>query len=214
MKNSVLEGALRVAPISLIGDDFLSSVLIGTHGNDNLIVSDPVGRVAARRGADEVTADAPIVLAALGRGELAGTKVISLSGDVLRPGNYEVPFGFPLQTLLHDWAGGPGAGRTIQAVTMAGISGGFLAGDDLDVSLDEPSVRAKGSMLGAAGIIKANFTGGEPLLRADTPLMMRRAVAAATPCDCVHLSVETESVPCCVCVFKPQLDVRRRSRAC
>lgn len=32
--------------------------------------------------------------------------------------------------------------------------------------------------LGAAGIIKANFTGGEPLLRADTPLLMRRAVAA------------------------------------
>jgi MoaA/NifB/PqqE/SkfB family radical SAM enzyme len=32
--------------------------------------------------------------------------------------------------------------------------------------------------LGAAGILKANFTGGEPLLRADTPLLMRRAVAA------------------------------------
>jgi NADH:ubiquinone oxidoreductase subunit F (NADH-binding) len=36
---------------------------------------------------------------------------------------------------------------------MAGISGGFLAGDDLDVTLDEPSVRARQSMLGAGGIM-------------------------------------------------------------
>ncbi len=89
----------------------------------------------------------------LGLEELAGTKVISLSGDIARPGNYEVPFGMSLQTLLHDWAGGPLAGRTIQAVSMAGISGGFLALGDLDVNLDEPSVRAKGSMLGAGGIM-------------------------------------------------------------
>lgn len=89
----------------------------------------------------------------LGLGEHPGTKVISLSGDIQRPGNYEVPFGFPLQTLLNDWAGGPREGRSIQAVTMAGISGGFLAGDDLAVTLDEPCIRAKGSFLGAGGII-------------------------------------------------------------
>ena len=89
----------------------------------------------------------------LGLGEFAGTKVVSLSGDVQRPGNYEVPFGLPLRTLLYDWAGGPAPGRTIQAVTMAGLSGGFLAGDDLDVTLDEPSIRRKGTFLGAAGIM-------------------------------------------------------------
>jgi NADH:ubiquinone oxidoreductase subunit F (NADH-binding) len=89
----------------------------------------------------------------LGLGELAGTKLISLSGDVKRPGNYEVPIGFPLQTLLNDWAGGAPDGREIQAVTMAGLSGGFLAGDDLDVTLDEPCIRSKGSFLGAGGII-------------------------------------------------------------
>lgn len=89
----------------------------------------------------------------LGRGDHAGTKVISLSGDVERPGNYEVPLGLPLSTLLHDWAGGGRGGRSIQAVTMAGLSGGFLAGDDLDVTLDEPSIRAKKSFLGAGGIM-------------------------------------------------------------
>ena len=90
----------------------------------------------------------------LGLGEHAGTKVISVSGDIRHPGNYEVPLGLPLQTLLHEWAGGPsGEGRSIAAVTMAGLSGGFLAGDDLDVTLDEPSIRSKGSFLGAGGIM-------------------------------------------------------------
>ncbi|UCC25154.1 MAG: NAD(P)H-dependent oxidoreductase subunit E [Gemmatimonadales bacterium] len=89
----------------------------------------------------------------LGRGEHRGTKVISLSGDVARPGNYEVPMGLPLATLIHDWAGGIREGNEIQAVTMAGLSGGFLAGEDLDVTLDEPSIRARGSFLGAGGIM-------------------------------------------------------------
>ncbi len=89
----------------------------------------------------------------LGRGEQAGTKVISLSGDVARPGNYEVPLGFPLGELIDEWAGGVGEGRTIQAVTMAGLSGGYLAGEDLDVTLDEPSIRSKDSFLGAGGIM-------------------------------------------------------------
>ena len=87
----------------------------------------------------------------LGEGKHAGTKITSLSGDVERPGNYEVPIGLPLSTLLFDWAGGPRSGRTIQAVTMAGLSGGFLK--DLDVTLDEPALRSRGSFLGAGGIM-------------------------------------------------------------
>jgi NADH-quinone oxidoreductase subunit F len=89
----------------------------------------------------------------LGLGEHAGTKIISLSGDIRRPGNYEIPIGLPLRTLLHDWAGGPLEGRTIQAVTMAGLSGGFLAGPDLEVTLDEPTLRGRGSFLGAGGVM-------------------------------------------------------------
>jgi len=83
----------------------------------------------------------------------AGTKVISLSGDIQRPGNYEAPMGFSLSTLLDEWAGGAHGGRSIQAVTMAGLSGGFLAGSDLDVTLDEPSIRSRESFLGAGGIM-------------------------------------------------------------
>ncbi|HCK09458.1 MAG: hypothetical protein CME21_14790 [Gemmatimonadetes bacterium] len=89
----------------------------------------------------------------LGMGDHAGTKVISVSGDVRRPGNYEIPVGLELCTLLEEWAGGASQGRSIQAVTMAGVSGGYLAGADLNVPLDEASVREKGALLGAAGIM-------------------------------------------------------------
>jgi NADH-quinone oxidoreductase subunit F len=89
----------------------------------------------------------------LGLAPHAGTKLISLLGDVARPGNYEVPIGLPLRTLLHDWAGGPGPGRTVQAVTMAGLSGGLLGPEALDVTLDEPCLRGRGSFLGAGGIM-------------------------------------------------------------
>ena len=89
----------------------------------------------------------------LGLNGQPGTKVISLSGDIAKPGNYEVPFGLPLKTLLYDWGGGTPDGRKIQAVTMAGLSGGFVAGDALDATLDEPSLRSYGSFLGAGGII-------------------------------------------------------------
>lgn len=91
--------------------------------------------------------------AGLGSGEHKGTKIISLSGDVQRPGNYEIPIGLPLKTLLEEWAGGPNEGREFQAVTMAGLSGGFIGTADFAVTLDEPSLRAKQSFLGAGGVM-------------------------------------------------------------
>lgn len=88
----------------------------------------------------------------LGIGDNAGTKIFSVSGDVKRPGNYELPLGTPLRELIEGYAGGVREGK-LKAVTMAGISGGFLGGKALDVRLDIPSVREAGSLLGAGGII-------------------------------------------------------------
>lgn len=89
----------------------------------------------------------------LGIGEHNGTKLISLSGDIRSPGNYEVPIGLSLSTLVNEWAGGPLENRSIQAVTMAGLSGGFIAGNDLNVTLDDPALKMLGSFLGAGGIM-------------------------------------------------------------
>jgi NADH-quinone oxidoreductase subunit F len=122
-----------------------------THGYEGLPTV--VNNVETLAAAAQIARQGAEWYRGLGLNGHAGTKVISLSGDVRRPGNYEVPFGLPLQTLLQDWAGGPPKGRQIQAVTMAGLSGGFLADDDLDVTLDDPSMRAKSSFLGAGGIM-------------------------------------------------------------
>jgi len=123
-----------------------------THGFENLPTA--VNNVETLASVPQIMRRSPEWYQKLGLDGKAGTKVISLSGDIQRPGNYEVPFGLPLRTLLYDWAGGPLTGRAIQAVTMAGLSGGFLAKDDLaTATIDEPSIRSKGSMLGAAGMI-------------------------------------------------------------
>lgn len=123
-----------------------------THGYENLPTA--VNNVETLAAAAQILRKGAAWYRGLGLGDHAGTKVISLSGDVQRPGNYEVPFGLPAKTLLYEWAGGPLPGRTLQAVSMAGISGGFLAGDALErLTLDEASARSHGSMLGAAGMM-------------------------------------------------------------
>ena len=123
-----------------------------TNGFEDLPTA--VNNVETLASVPQIMRRAPEWYHGLGIGDHVGTKVISLSGDIQRPGNYEVPFGLPLRTLLYDWAGGPLPGRAIQAVTMAGLSGGCLAGDALETAtIDEPSIRSKGSMLGAAGMI-------------------------------------------------------------
>ena len=123
-----------------------------THGYEDLPTV--VNNVETLASVPPILVHGPDWYQGLGLGDHAGTKVISLSGDIARPGNYEVPIGLPLRTLLHEWAGGPVNGRSILAVTMAGLSGGFIAGADLDeVSLDEPSIRSKGGFLGAGGIM-------------------------------------------------------------
>ena len=122
-----------------------------THGYEDLPTV--VNNVETLASVGPILANGAEWYRGLGLLDHAGTKVISLSGDIARPGNYEVPLGLPLPTLLDDWAGGPGEGRTIQAVTMAGLSGGFLGPNELDVTLDEPGLRARGSFLGAGGVI-------------------------------------------------------------
>ena len=122
-----------------------------THGFDDLPTA--VNNVETLAAVPQILRKGADWHVGLGLGDNAGTKVISVSGDVRRPGNYEIPVGLSLRVLLEEWAGGAGDGRSIQAVTMAGVSGGLLAGEDLDVPLDTQSVAEKGALLGAAGIM-------------------------------------------------------------
>ena len=88
-----------------------------------------------------------------GLGEAAGNKLYSLSGDVLRPGLYELPMGTSLRQLVFTHGGGMLAGRGFKAVFTGGPSNTLLTAADLDVALDFESLRARGSRLGTGAMI-------------------------------------------------------------
>jgi NADH:ubiquinone oxidoreductase subunit F (NADH-binding) len=55
-----------------------------------------------------------------------GLRLVSISGDVNRPGVYEVPIGQTVRELIFDCAGGMRDGQQLQAICTSGPSGGFL----------------------------------------------------------------------------------------
>jgi NADH:ubiquinone oxidoreductase subunit F (NADH-binding) len=91
----------------------------------------------------------------LGRGEACGTKLFSISGDVARPGVYELAQGAPARELIEAAGGVVG---TLQAFSPGGASSGFLPPSELDVALDFGPLSAVGSMLGSAGVVVLNDT--------------------------------------------------------
>ncbi len=105
-----------------------------------------------------VLRNGPEWFAKIGPEKSPGTKVFSVSGKVERPGNYEVPMGTPLRTLLEDHAGGVLGGRRLKAWTPGGSSTPMLTDEHLDVGLDFESVAAAGSLLGTGAIIVLDET--------------------------------------------------------
>ncbi len=91
--------------------------------------------------------------AAIGTPKSTGTRIFSVSGHVGRPGNYELPMGVPLRTLIEDYAGGVAEGRRLKAVIPGGSSSPVLPADRIDTPLDFESIAAAGSSLGSAGVI-------------------------------------------------------------
>ena len=96
--------------------------------------------------------------AALGKPNNGGTKIFSMSGDVAKPGNYEVPLGTPFATLL-ELAGGMRDGKKIKAVIPGGSSMPVLTGDVMMATdMDYDSIAKAGSMLGSGAVIVMDET--------------------------------------------------------
>jgi len=90
---------------------------------------------------------------AIGKGAATGTKLYSLSGDVLHPGVYELPMGTSLRELIYVHGGGLLSGKSVKAVFTGGPSNNLLTPADLDVPLDFDSLRAIGASLGTGAMI-------------------------------------------------------------
>ncbi|MCH7662664.1 MAG: NADH-quinone oxidoreductase subunit NuoF [Chloroflexi bacterium] len=84
-----------------------------------------------------------------------GTKVFSLSGNVAKPGNYELPMGTTFRELIFEYGGGIPLGREIKAIMPAGASSSLIVANDkaLDTAMDYENVQNVGAMLGSASII-------------------------------------------------------------
>jgi NADH-quinone oxidoreductase subunit F len=96
--------------------------------------------------------------AGLGRPNNGGTKIFSVSGDVARPGNYEIRLGTPFATLL-DLAGGMRGGANLKAVIPGGSSMPVLPADIMMATdMDYDSIAKAGSMLGSGAVIVMNDT--------------------------------------------------------
>jgi NADH-quinone oxidoreductase subunit F len=93
--------------------------------------------------------------AKVGTDTSSGTKVVSVSGQIKRPGNYEIVLGTPVRELLFDLAGGPLDGRTFKAFFPGGSSAPVLPLTDevLDLGYDFDTLAKAGSMLGSGAII-------------------------------------------------------------
>ncbi len=91
--------------------------------------------------------------AKLGVSNSTGTKLVSVSGHVRRPGNYEIELGMPSREIIYGLAGGPEEGREVKLWFPGGSSSPVLTKDDLDLAYDFDSMAKAGSMLGSGAII-------------------------------------------------------------
>ena len=112
-----------------------------------------------------------------------GTVVFSLSGNVERPGNYELELGTPLRELIYDIGGGIPGGRELKAIIPGGSSTTLMTPDLLDTPLDFNSVAESGSQLGAAAVIVIDDRACMvQLALRSTQFYMHESCGRCTPC--------------------------------
>ena len=90
---------------------------------------------------------------AQGVGGSAGLKFIGVSGDVVRPGVYEVPMGTPVSELIFKYAGGISGGKKLKGFAPSGPSSGYLPASMADVKLDFKALAEAGSMMGSGALV-------------------------------------------------------------
>jgi NADH-quinone oxidoreductase subunit F len=96
--------------------------------------------------------------AKLGVPDSRGTRVVSISGHVERPGNYEIENGTSLRALIYDVGGGIPNGRDLKAVIPGGSSTVILRYDEIDVGYDFNSLLKLNTAMGSAGVVVLDDT--------------------------------------------------------
>jgi NADH:ubiquinone oxidoreductase subunit F (NADH-binding) len=103
--------------------------------------------------ATAILARGPEWFKAQGKGGSVGMKFVGVSGDVNRPGVFEVPMGTKYSELIYENAGGILGNRSLLAFAASGPSSGYLPASMADLPLDWNAVAAAGSMVGSGAIV-------------------------------------------------------------
>ncbi|HJW89701.1 MAG TPA: NADH-quinone oxidoreductase subunit NuoF [Anaerolineales bacterium] len=114
-----------------------------------------------------------------------GTKVFSLSGQVNRPGNYELPLGTTFRELIYEHGGGIPSDRQIKAIMAAGASSALIVANEeaLDTPMDYESVPQLGAQLGSASVIIIDETVSiDWLLHKTLHFFSHESCGKCTPC--------------------------------
>jgi len=89
----------------------------------------------------------------LGTEKSPGTKIFTISGDVSKPGYYEVEMGITLRQLIYDFAGGIKDGKEFYAALLGGAAGTFVNDTVLDTPMGYDTLKEKGAVLGSGAIM-------------------------------------------------------------
>jgi NADH-quinone oxidoreductase subunit F len=113
-----------------------------------------------------------------------GTKVVSVSGGVRRPGNYEVELGIPTRELIYELAGGPLPGREVKALYPGGSSSPVLTAEEaMDLPYSFEAMAEAGSMLGSGSVIVADDSVSIPHMALRTARFYHHeSCGKCTPC--------------------------------
>ena len=109
----------------------------------------------------------------------AGLKFIGVSGDVVRPGVYEIPMGTSMSDLIFNHAGGIVGGKKLKAFAPSGPSSGYLPASMADVHIDFKSLADAGSMLGSGAVVVC----AEPACMLDMALERDAILSATNPAE-------------------------------
>ncbi len=121
--------------------------------------------------------------AAIGVPNNTGFKIFSVSGHVNKPGNYEVPMGTTMRTLIEDYCGGLQHGTVPKAIIPGGSSSAWLMAEHYDVPLTFDDLIKAGSMLGSGAIIVMDETADlVALTRRLAHFYAHESCGQCTPC--------------------------------
>lgn len=139
----------------------------------------------------ETLASVPYILkhggksyAQIGTPQSTGTKLFSISGDIARPGTYELEMGTPFDELIYEVAGGIPNGQRLKAVVPGGSSAPVLTADEVhQATLDFESIASFGSMLGSGAVFVLDDTRDMAwVLSILTEFYAHESCGQCTPC--------------------------------